>query len=185
MTSNACLTSESDPECKSSEHALVDQPDQSAQRTAAVKATFTSLLRHQLSSFVSGGVDFGTMIALVHFCAFGPTFATACAAAAGAVANFTLERSMVFTGASGSAGGQAMRYALVSAASLGLNALGEYVLTAGLNMQYVIARTLVAGSVSVLWNFPLHRHFVFRREVAPRAIMAGVDTRSGSPNTAA
>lgn len=131
----------------------------------AVKNTFNSLVKHQLSSFVSGGVDFGTMIALVHLCAFGPTLATAFGAAAGGVANFTLERHMVFTGAAGSTSGQALRYTLVSLTSLGLNALGEYVLTSGLHVQYVLARAFVALSVSVLWNFPLHRNFVFRREV--------------------
>lgn len=131
----------------------------------AVKNTFNSLVRHQLSSFASGGVDFGTMIALVRLCSFGPTLATAFAAAAGGVANFTLERRMVFADASGSTSGQAFRYTIVSASSLGLNALGEYVLTAGLQMQYVVARALVALSVSILWNFPLHRNFVFRRHV--------------------
>lgn len=150
-----CLTSTDGSDCSSSQPASL--------RTDSLRTTLASLLRHQLSAFISGGVDFGTMIVLVHWFAFSPTLATACAAAAGAVANFSLERSVVFADASGSAGGQALRYALVSGASLLLNAGGEYVLTAGLGMQYVLARTFVAGSVSVLWNYPLHRHFVFRR----------------------
>lgn len=124
------------------------------------------LVRHQLGSLVSGFVDFATMIALVHGLSFGPSLATACGAAFGAVTNFLLGQRLIFTGAAGSTSGQVLRYALVSGTSLLLNTSGEYVLTSGMRVQYVVARAFVALTVSVLWNFPLQRYFVFRRQIA-------------------
>jgi len=43
-------------------------------------------------------------------------------------------------------------------------ALGEYVLHDAGHVGYVIARVVVSVTVGLLWNFPLHRRFVFRRE---------------------
>ena len=106
------------------------------------------------------------MILLVRMLAIAPAFATAGGAATGAVTNFLLGQRVIFAGAVGSTAGQAVRYAMVSGTSLLLNAFGEYVLTAGLRMQYVVARAFIALAVSLLWNFPMQRNFVFRREIA-------------------
>lgn len=136
-------------------------------RASAREASGLRMLAgHQLASVVSGAVDFVVMIGLVRYLSLSPTLATVFGAAAGAIVNFTLGRRLVFSDHSGHSGAlapQAARYALVSATSLMLNALGEYVLAERLQIQYVVARALVALSVSVLWNFPLQRHFVFRR----------------------
>ncbi|MEZ4407356.1 MAG: hypothetical protein R3A52_12880 [Polyangiales bacterium] len=51
----------------------------------------------------------------------------------------------------------------MSAASLGLNAAGEYVVATRLGVDYVLARVAVSVAVSLLWNFPMHRLFVFRQ----------------------
>jgi putative flippase GtrA len=87
--------------------------------------------------------------------------ATAVGAAAGGVTNFLLGRTWIFRAEHTPAGGQAVRYFFVSGASLGWNALGEYVLHDRLGLQYVLARAIVAVAVSLLWNFPMHRSFVF------------------------
>jgi hypothetical protein len=55
----------------------------------------------------------------------------------------------------------------VSLVSLGLNSAGEYVLVSVARMQYVLARVLVAIAVSVVWNFPMQRGFVYRSLAAP------------------
>ncbi len=89
---------------------------------------------------------------------------TVLGAACGAVANFTLGRRWMFRrdgGPGRGASAQAARYALVSLTSLLCNALGEYVLHERAGMQYQLARVAVSVLVSVLWNFPMQRHFVF------------------------
>lgn len=121
------------------------------------------LLRHQAGALVSTAVDFTTMILTVQLLGFTAVTGTLAGACAGAITNFTLGRHVIFGEAHGHVVPQALRYAVVSAASAGWNALGEWALHDRLGIQYVLARVLVAGVVSLAWNFPMHRHFVFRR----------------------
>jgi putative flippase GtrA len=125
-----------------------------------------TLARHQVGSLFATAVDFGTMIALVSGAGLPAVPATAIGAACGGASNFALGRRWIFRASDGHAGAQAVRYAVVSAASLGWNALGEYVVHDRLGVQYVLARTLVAVAVSLAWNFPMQRGFVYA--VPPR-----------------
>ncbi len=117
--------------------------------------------RHQLGSLATTAVDFGVMISLVHL-GLTPVAGTAIGATSGAVMNFTLGRHWIFPANSpGRVDRQAIRYALVSAASLGWNTLGEFVVHDLLRVQYVVARLIVAVVVSLGWNYPLQRAWVF------------------------
>ena len=80
----------------------------------------------------------------------------------GAVTYFLLGRAWIFRRQSGHWAAQAARYALVSAASAGLNTLGEHLVHDVARLQYLLARGLVALVVSLVWNFPMQRRFVFR-----------------------
>jgi putative flippase GtrA len=124
--------------------------------------TLRALGRHQLGALVGTGVDFGAMIACVEGLGLAPAGAAAIGSALGAVTNFTVGRTWVFRRRSESASGQAFRYALVSAASAGWNSFGEHLVHDLAHVRYVLARAFVALAVGVLWNFPMHRHFVFR-----------------------
>jgi putative flippase GtrA len=79
--------------------------------------------------------------------------------------NFTLNRRFTFPDHGATVRGQALRYTLVSGTSAILNALGEYVGTRFFRAPYALARAVVAICVSVGFNYPVQRHFVF----APRA----------------
>ncbi|MBK6532465.1 MAG: GtrA family protein [Deltaproteobacteria bacterium] len=124
-----------------------------------------TLGRHQLGSIGATVVDFGTLTLLVERFGLHPVSATALGALAGAVFNFTLARRWIFRDHNGSLGVQALRYALVSGASLGLNTLGEYLLSTRMGFHYLGARVVVAVAVSLLWNFPMHRRVVFPNTV--------------------
>lgn len=124
----------------------------------ALVATF---LRHQANSLVATAVDFSLMIALVNIAGVSPTVATAFGAACGACVNFLLGRIWVFRATDGTAIPQAGRYALVSAGSLLLNTMAMHIFTGVLHVPYVAARVVISFVVSVLWNFPLQRTFVF------------------------
>ncbi len=119
------------------------------------------LARHQGAAVAATALDFSVMIVLVSLVNLHPDVATAFGALCGAILSFSLGRHWIFNAADGHAGAQVVRYAIVSAVSLGLNVLGEHVLYASLGIQYVLARVMVAGAVGVLWNYPLHRYFVF------------------------
>jgi putative flippase GtrA len=121
--------------------------------------------RHQIGALITTAVDFAAMIATVQLLHARPVVGTVVGAATGAVTNFTIGRYWIFDRRdtlNGHAHLQAARYVFVSASSLGWNALGVWLLAERGGLQYVLARTMVAVVVSLLWNFPMHRHFVFR-----------------------
>lgn len=125
-----------------------------------------TLLRHQLGAIAATALDFVVMIALVSGRRVTPALGAAGGAAVGAATNFALGRAWVFPAHRGSGTGQALRYALVSLVSLLLNSAGEHLLATVLHIPYVAARVLVAASVSLAWNYPMHRHVVFRHQPA-------------------
>jgi putative flippase GtrA len=129
-----------------------------------VPSVFKLLGRHQIASLIATAVDFGMMVSLVEALGVGAVWATAAGASSGAIVNFLLGRYWVFRAGGGPVGAQAVRYGMVSAASAGLNTLGEHVFVRILGLQYFVARIVVAVVVSLGWNFPLQRVFVFRAE---------------------
>jgi len=129
--------------------------------SSVAQPTWALLAKHQASSLVATGVDFGTMIAMHELVGLSPAWSTVVGATCGAISNFMLGRHWTFRATSDHARAQAIRYAVVSASSLGWNALGEHLLAERLHVQYVVARLVVALAVSIVWNFPLQRAFVF------------------------
>jgi putative flippase GtrA len=103
------------------------------------------------------------MMACVGLGGLDPVVGTAAGATVGAVSNFTLSRTWIFRDSGRKFELQVSRYALVSAVSLALNALGEYLAHDRAGVPYVAARALVAIAVSVGWNFPMQRMFAFPR----------------------
>jgi len=118
-------------------------------------------VRHHVSSIVATGVDFAAMIASVELLRLSPVIGTVIGAAIGGVTNFLLGRHFTFRSQSVEVSRQALRYALVSATSLGLNALGEHAFITLFSSRYVLGRILVATAVNNLWNYPMQRFFVF------------------------
>ena len=131
--------------------------------TSPLPVRWATLARHQLASAVATAADFALMTLLVEFAGAAPAAATLAGALLGAVINFTLNRRFTFrTAEQGPAGPEALRYAAVSAASAVLNATGEYIGTVWLGAPYLLVRVVVSLAVSLGWNFPLHRSWVFQ-----------------------
>jgi putative flippase GtrA len=117
--------------------------------------------RFHVGAFAATVVDFGVMIALVELAGLQPVSATVAGAALGALTNFLLGRMWVFRERVEHWAAQGWRYAVVSAASAGLNAAGEHLLHDVARVEYVEARVVVSLVVTLLWNFPMQRLFVF------------------------
>jgi putative flippase GtrA len=133
----------------------------------AAPASWRVFARHQAASIVTTVVDFGTMTALVELGRDTPALATLVGALIGACLNFYLNRRFTFqTSGRSRRRSEALRYASVSGASALLNAAGEYAGTVWLGAPYLFVRLVVAVAVSVGWNFPMHRFFVFAPEKA-------------------
>jgi putative flippase GtrA len=120
-----------------------------------------ALLRHQAGSVVATIVDYSLMITVVSLLGAAPELGTAVGAACGGVVNFILGRRWIFRATEGRSASQAGRYALVSFGSLLLNTAGVHVLASRLQVGYVAVRVVVSLTVSLFWNFPMQRTFVF------------------------
>jgi putative flippase GtrA len=129
---------------------------------ASASGTWRTLARHQAGAFIAAVIDFGVMILAVQRGGWTPVEATAMGASMGALANFLLGRAWIFRMQWGGFGSQAIRYGVVSVASAIANTVGEHLVHDVLHVQYVVARAFVSIAVSLTWNFPMQRHFVFR-----------------------
>lgn len=123
-----------------------------------------SLRRSQVASLAATIVDFSSLIFLVEVGHVWYVAATATGAFTGAVVNFILGRHWSFKAGDDSVRGQIIRYSVVSVISLVLNSLAVYLLTEYGGMHYAFSRAISAVSVGVLFNFPLHRRFVFGKQ---------------------
>jgi putative flippase GtrA len=119
------------------------------------------LLRFEVGSLVATAVDLGVFTTAVRL-GVDPVPATPLGAVCGAVTNFFFNRQITFQAGGGRLPWQALRYLLVSAASLGLNTAGEALTVRVLHLHYFLGRILTGAVVGILWNFPMHRWFVFR-----------------------
>jgi putative flippase GtrA len=135
---------------------------------AAPRRTLFVFSQHQIASIVATGVDYVVMIACVSLIGLSPVWGTVLGALCGAITSFTLGRQWVFGARDGDLSGQALRYAVVSAASLVGNSLGEaFIVRHG--VHYVAGRVAISIVVGMAWNFPMHRYFVFRAAPPPPA----------------
>ncbi len=89
-----------------------------------------------------------------------PVAAVAIGAFAGAILNFSLNRYFLFK-SSNHLRVEIIKYGLVSAVSLGFNSGGMWLMTGYWSLNYILAKTIIALLVAILWNYPLHRYWVF------------------------
>ena len=121
-----------------------------------------SLGRAQLASLAATVVDFGTLFLATEQLHVWYVYSTGLGALFGAATNFALNRFWSFEASHLAWGPQAGRYAVVSAGSLGLNMLGVYAFTDGGGLKYGLSKVITALLVGLLFNFPLHRRYVFK-----------------------
>jgi putative flippase GtrA len=147
---------------------------------AAARLASGLLTKHLSAALLATAVDFAVMVALVELAGIGAEIATLAGAVLGGITNFTLGRAWVYRAAGARAPAeQAARYAAVSAASAGLNALGEHVALAWAPAHYAVARAVVAVLVSICWGYPMQRYVVF----APRPSTSRAPRPAAAPFT--
>ena len=132
-------------------------------------------LRANLASGVASGVEYVLVTCLVlahvHY-----LYAATAGAVTGAIIDFSMKRWWAFDRSHmGSVHGEGLRYLAVSATSLAMNLLASYALVDGVGLPPVpgvIAASIVVGAV---WNYPLHRYFVFPAARPAEEAQGGAD----------
>src|SRR5438067_50957 len=129
--------------------------------------------RAWFASAVATVVDYGTFTILVEVVGIYTGTSRALGALLGAITNFTLNKVYTFKSRQNSVMVEVPRYAAISLTSLLLNTVGVILLTEGLRWNPLAAAALVGVAVSLGWNLPLHRIFVFREQTSrPRPGLA-------------
>src|SRR5256885_15148296 len=120
--------------------------------------------RAWIASAIATAVDYGTFTILVEVVGIYTGSSRALGAAIGAVTNFTVNKIYTFKTRENSVLVEVPRYAAISLTSLLLNTVGVILLTEGLRWNPLVAAAVVGLAVSLGWNLPLHRIFVFREQ---------------------
>lgn len=129
-------------------------------------STAKTFSKSQLTALAATVVDFSTLTFCVEKLQFYVPWAVALGAFLGAITNFFLNRHWTFDGAAdGKLPAQGLRYALVSAGSLGLNTLFVWLLTEKFGVYYLYSKIATSLVVGFIYNYPMHRFFVYTHAV--------------------
>jgi len=155
-------------------HTQLRRREGAAQPTAAREEELTGWFqRAWIASAIATAVDYGTFTILVEVVGIYTGTSRALGAAIGAITNFTVNKVYTFKTRENSVLVEVPRYAAISLTSLLLNTVGVILLTEGLRWNPLAAAAVVGLCVSLGWNLPLHRIFVFREHSGrPRPVLA-------------
>lgn len=84
-------------------------------------------------------------------------------AAAGAVANFVMNKYVAFRDRSPITAGQLARFGLVAVTTALLMALAMHAVAVELGVPYLLAKLMCAAVVFGVWSYPAQRRLVFHR----------------------
>lgn len=128
---------------------------------------FFIFAKAQVSSFIGGIVDYLLMIFFTEFLQVPYPVSIVIGGIAGAIVNFTLNKGWTFRSKKLpyklSDRVQILRFALVVINSVLLKVSGTYFFTSYLKIDYKISRVMTDLLVSIIFNYMLQRHWVFRR----------------------
>lgn len=123
----------------------------------------TSFLRSQVTSFTSSAVDFGVYGVLFYLVSINYAFSSAIGNIGGAIVSFYLGRNWAFKSTEGKTSHQAVKYAMTSLSSAGINTAGIVLLTENTNLHPTYSKIIVALIVGITFNFFMFRYFVFKK----------------------
>ncbi|HEU4552663.1 MAG TPA: GtrA family protein [Chitinophaga sp.] len=121
-----------------------------------------TFIKAQASSLVATCFDFLTTIVLVNVFGWWYLAGSVTGTIAGGVLNFMLGRLWTFNAADARIEWQFIKYALVWAGSLLLNAAGVFVITHYIGASYIISKIITSVAVGIGYNYVLQKKFVFR-----------------------
>lgn len=116
--------------------------------------------KSQVTALFATAIDYSCLLFLVEILGVYYVPAVAAAALLGAVANFLANRIWAF-GSAGMLGKEAVRYGITSLGSLAWNVLLVWLVTSQLGLVYYFSKIAVGIFVGIVWNYPLHKYWVF------------------------
>jgi putative flippase GtrA len=121
----------------------------------------------QISAFIGGVTDYLIMIGCTEWLHIHYTVSIVISGLIGAVVNFSINRYWAFRDNESNKSpitSQLGKFSLMLVGSIGLKALGTYLLTQGLHLDYRISRLVIDIIVSLGFNFVLQHFWVFKKK---------------------
>ena len=130
-------------------------------------AEVTLFSRSLLTSLFTTFLDFATLVGLTELAGVNYVLATWIGTVVGSLSNFTINKIWAFYAHDIPAIPAVARFVLVQAGASGLHTAGVWLMTRYARLPYPVSKLVVAATVYLVWNYPLLRHFVFRRKMTP------------------
>lgn len=118
-------------------------------------------IKAQLSAFIGGIVDYCSMIIFTELVGVFYPISIAFSGIIGAVVNFSLNRYWTFKATEKKSVSQLKKFVVVVAGSILLKSNGTYLFTELFQFDYKISRLFIEAMVSLGFNYPLQRFWVF------------------------
>lgn len=115
----------------------------------------------QATSLLASAVDFLVTILCVQLWHSWYVLASLTGAVCGGLVNFVVARTWTFSASNQPVGQQMGRFFLVWVGNAGINAAGLFIATHFLDVQYLLAKTVVSVLVGVSYNYLFQKDFVF------------------------
>lgn len=121
----------------------------------------------QVSAFIGGIIDYLLMIFFTEVFHVHYTISIAIGGFVGAIVNFSLNKSWTFHSKDipykNLVSKQVMKFMLVVINSIILKSSGTYFITTFLKIDYKISRLAIDLIVSIIFNYMLQKHWVFKK----------------------
>lgn len=121
-------------------------------------ATF---LKAQVASLSASIFDFLTTLVCTQYLGFWYVYGSATGTAVGGIINFSMGRHWVFGASGKKVYYQILRYVLVWSGNFALTTTGVFLVTHYLNVNYILSKIIVTGTVGVTYNYFMQKKFVF------------------------
>lgn len=121
-----------------------------------------TFLKAQGASMVASAVDFLVTIIAVELFGIWYVMGTIIGTVSGGVTHFTIGRTLVFNPTIKKVPTQIFKYFIAWNGSLLLNALGVFLVTQYLNVNYVISKILISILVGFSYNYIIQKKYVFK-----------------------
>jgi putative flippase GtrA len=121
-----------------------------------------TFLKANMASVLSSLLDFTVTVLLKEWLQINPVTASIGGTISGGIFNFFICRHWVFGVPQGRIFHQSRRYLVTWAGNLLLNAGGVYLLIDYAGLHYLVAKTAIAVTVAVAYNYPLQKRYVFK-----------------------
>ncbi len=127
-----------------------------------MKQQIFAFAKAQASAFIGGVFDYGVMVFCKEVVGLDVKNAIRISGALGAVVNFSLNRYWAFQQGDSPLGGQVWKFILVVLGSIFLKSEATPFLSQVFDIDYKVGRLVVELVVSLGFNYPLQRYWVFR-----------------------